>query len=41
MAAIVIGDVANLSFFVNDNNLCGLADGLESLFALYVVCYFY
>lgn len=38
MAAIVLEDITNLLCSTNKGNLCGVADALESLFALYVVC---
>lgn len=38
MAAIVIGDVSNLSIAFNKNNLCGIKDAVESLFNIFIVC---
>lgn len=39
MGAIVIGDLTNLSLSLNEDNLCGVSDVVDSLFSLYIVCY--
>lgn len=40
MAAIVLEDITNLCCFLNKEKPCGATDGFESLFTLYLVCYF-
>lgn len=39
MASTVIGDITNLSCSLNNENLYGVTDAIESLFTLYIVCY--
>lgn len=41
MAVVVIGDITNLSCFINKENVCEVTDAIESLFCLYIVCYFW
>lgn len=40
MAAIVLGDITNLCCFLNKDEPCGVTDSFDSLFTLYLVCYF-
>lgn len=39
MATVVIGDITNLTCSIDNKNLYGVTDVLESLYTLYIVCF--
>lgn len=38
--SVILEDITKLTLYSNKKNLCGVRDNVETLFTIYIVCYF-